>query len=134
MRKKIERIRRKRNVEDIGICFEPLEPRLLLSGSWGAGVDNPSPDPQPNTQGDFTQETAVLFESTGTSGVDALQQSKSQPGTGTLVDILASAPAIDEFTAFSPVKEAAPSEGQAAPATSDTHTASVDDVERQRIA
>ena len=124
----IERIRRKRNAEDIGICFEPLELRLLLSGSWGAGVDNHSPDPQPNTQGDFTQETAVLFESTGTSGVDVLQQSKSQPGTGTLVDILASAPAIDEFTAFSPVREAAPSEGQAAPAPSDTHTASVDDV------
>ena len=131
MRKKIERIRKKRNAKDIGICFEPLEPRLLLSGSWGAGMENPSPDSQLNTQGDFTQETAVLFESTGTSGVDALQQSKSQPGTGTLVDILAAAPAIEEFAAADPVPETASSEDQALPASSETQTTPLDNAELQ---
>jgi len=84
MRKKVGRNKRKQNTEDIGICFEPLEPRVLLSGSWGAGVDSSSLDSQPNVQGDFTQETGVLFESTGTSGMDALQQKQSQPETGRL--------------------------------------------------
>jgi hypothetical protein len=130
MRKKIERIRRKRNAEDIGICFEPLDPRLLLSGSWGAGMDNPSPDPQPNTHGNFTQESGVLFESTGTSGMDALQQKQSQPETGTIVDMLALVPAIDEFPATSPVQETASSENQATPASSDTHITPLDNAER----
>jgi len=120
----------KRAAEDIGICFEPLEPRVLLSGSWGAAVASPSPDLNPNTQGDFTQETAALFETTGTCGMDALQQKQSQPQTGTIVDILALAPAIDEFPATSPVQETASSENQATPASSDTHTTPIDNAER----
>ena len=45
MREMVERIKRKRNAENIGICFEPLEPRLLLSGSWGAGkTELPNPE------------------------------------------------------------------------------------------
>jgi len=32
---------------------------------------------KPNTQGDFTQETGVLFESTGTSGKDACNKTKA---------------------------------------------------------
>ena len=83
-------------------------------------MDNPSPDPQPNNQDGFTQESGVLFESTGISGVDALQQKQSQPQTGTIVDILASAPAIEEFAAADPAPEAAISEGQTPPASSDT--------------
>ena len=118
MRKMVGRNKRRRTAECIGVCFEPLEPRLLLSGSWAAGVDNPSPDPQPNNQDGFTQESGVLFESTGTSGVDALQQKQSQPQTGTIVDILASAPAIEEFAAADPAPEAAISEGQTPPASS----------------
>ena len=128
MRKMAGRNKRRRTAECIGVCFEPLEPRLLLSGSWAAGVDNPSPDPQPNNQDGFTQESGVLFESTGISGVDALQQKQSQPQTGTIVDILASAPAIEEFAAADPAPEAAISEGQTPPAPSGTPTASVDDV------
>ena len=120
MRKMVGRNKRRRTAECIGVCFEPLEPRLLLSGSWAAGVDNPSPDPQPNNQDGFTQESGVLFESTGISGVDALQQKQSQPQTGTIVDILASAPAIEEFAAADPVLEKATSDGQAPLASSDT--------------
>ena len=128
MRKMVGRNKRRRTAECIGVCFEPLEPRLLLSGSWAAGMDNPSPDPQPNNQDGFTQESGVLFESTGISGVDALQQKQSQPQTGTIVDILASAPAIEEFAAADPAPQAAISEGQTPPAPSGTPTASVDDV------
>ena len=131
MRKKIERIRRKRNAKDIGICFEPLEPRLLLSGSWAAGMESPSPDLQLNTRSDFTQETGVPFDSAGASGVEALQQSKSQPGIGTIVDILAAAPAIEEFAAADPVPETASSEDQALPASSETETTPLDDADAQ---
>ena len=42
-----------------GICFEPLEPRLLLSGSWGAGIDMPSPDSSAHTEGGFEHEATV---------------------------------------------------------------------------
>lgn len=129
MRKMVGRNKRKQNTEDIGICFEPLEPRVLLSGSWGAAVASPSPDLNPNTQGDFTQETAALFETTGTCGMDALQQKQSQPQTGTIVDILALAPAIDEFPATSSVQETASPENQATPASNDTHTTPLDNPE-----
>ena len=131
MRKMVGRNKRRRTAECIGVCFEPLEPRLLLSGSWAAGMDNPSPDPQPNNQDGFTQETGVLFEGTGTSGMDALQQKQSQPQTGTIVDILASAPAIEEFAAADPAPEAAISEGQTPPASSGTQTTPLDDPELQ---
>ena len=92
MRKNIKRIRKKQNAKDIGVCFEPLEPRLLLSGSWGAGVDVPSPDSQPNSHGGFTQETVLLSENTGGSRTDALTQNQSVPDAGALVDVLAQAP------------------------------------------
>ena len=61
MLRKGQRIRKKRNALDIGICFEPLEPRLLLSGSWGAAIDSPSPDSDANTQGDFAQDTVAFY-------------------------------------------------------------------------
>ena len=129
MRKKIERIRRKRNAEDIGICFEPLEPRLLLSGSWAAGAESASLDPQPTVQGDFTQETASLFENAGITGMHALQQDQSQPQTGRIVDILAQASAIEEVASVEPDPETASSADQTAPAGSDARTTSPEDAD-----
>ena len=118
MRKKIKRIRIKQNDKEIGVCFEPLEPRLLLSGSWGTGVDAPSPDSQQNTHSGFAQETVLLSENTGGSGTDALTQNQSVPVTGALVDVLAQAPPLNGFGAAGPVPEAPSTSDQTA--TGDT--------------
>ena len=42
-------IRKKHCASPAGICFEALEPRLLLSGSWGAGVEASPAESQANT-------------------------------------------------------------------------------------
>ncbi len=99
MRKKVERIRNKRNGPDVGIRFEALEPRLLLSGSWGAGADGPSPDTQASTPGDFSTTTVTLAEGPDTFYSDALFQNQHTLGTGTYVDVLAEAPVLDAFQA-----------------------------------
>jgi hypothetical protein len=116
MRKLMEWIRRKRSTEPIGVCFEPLEPRLLLSGSGGAGAESESADSQPDIQAESVQEAGLLFESTGTTGAHILQQTQSQPETGTIVDTLSLAPAIEEIGAADHAPEAASSDSQAAPA------------------
>ena len=83
----------------IGICFEPLEPRLLLSGSWGAGIEVSSPDLQSNAHSNFAQQTVTLAENTGVSRTDALAQNQNAPGTGALVDVLSQAPVLNAFDA-----------------------------------
>ena len=120
MRKKIKRIRIKQNAKDIGVCFEPLEPRLLLSGSWGAGVDAPSSDSQQNTHGGFAQETVVFSKNTVGSGADALIQNQSVPESGALVDVLAQTSPLNAFAAAGPVPKAPSTLDQTATITGDT--------------
>ena len=101
-----------------GVCFEPLEPRLLLSGSWGAGVDAPSHDSQTSTHGGFTQETVVISEITVGSGTDTQHQNPRQ--TAVHVDLLAQAPVLNAVNAADPVLEAPSTADLVAPATGDT--------------
>ena len=102
----------------IGVCFEPLEPRLLLSGSWGAGVDAPSHDSQTSTHGGFTQETVVVSEITIGSATDIQHQNPRQ--TAVLVDLLAQASVLNAVNAADPVLEKPSTTDQAAPATGNT--------------
>ena len=95
MLKKGQKIRKARNALGIGICFEPLEPRLLLSGSWGVGIDTPSQDSEVHTQSDFAQDTVAFIESTTTSIRAGQNQDQNASGTGSLVDVLSQARALD---------------------------------------
>jgi CSLREA domain-containing protein len=104
--KKGQLIRKQRCATPNGVCFEPLEPRLLLSGSWGAGVDVPSHDSQASTHGGFTQETVVISENIAGSGTDALTQTQTVPGTLALVDVLSQAPVLSAVNAVDRVLEA----------------------------
>jgi hypothetical protein len=122
--------RRKRHASVLGICFEPLEPRLLLSGSWGAAMDSPAPAGPPVTQSDFAQQTVAIHESPGTFGVDGLQQNKSQLDARLVVDILASTPAIGEFRAVNAVSGMASSTDQETPASSDACTPPLNEADR----
>ena len=78
MLKKGKRIRKKHSALAVGICFEPLEPRLLLSGSWGAGVDASSEESQANAPGGFGQETVALHADAGLSDPQAWQHHRLQ--------------------------------------------------------
>jgi VCBS repeat-containing protein len=95
MRKKSVNGRRERHASNTGICFEALEPRLLLSGSWGAAVDGPSPNTQANTPNDFNQDTVALYDATGSTATDTQLQSP-QVDVG-FIDLLADAPALNLF-------------------------------------
>ena len=101
----------------IGICFEPLEPRLLLSGTWGAGVDASPAGSQANAHGGFTQETVVISENTLGSATDTQRQNPRQ--TAVYVDLLAQAPVLNAVNAADPVLEAPTNSDQAAPAAGD---------------
>ncbi|MDJ0830713.1 MAG: DUF4347 domain-containing protein, partial [Desulfobacterales bacterium] len=68
------------------ICFEPLEPRLLLSGSWGTGADTPGPD----EQGSNTKATVLPQSIAEASRIQSDHQSNDQ--TIGAVDLLAQAP------------------------------------------
>ena len=113
---------------EAGVCFEPLEPRLLLSGSWGAGMDAPSLDSQSNTHGNFGPETVTLSEGPDAFGSDALLRNQHALGTGTFVDVLANAPVLDAFDtasaadAIEPVIEATPTSNQTTAETGETAT------------
>ena len=61
MPKKVECAREAQDSLDIGIYFEPLEQRLLLSASWEGGVDTPSPDLQKDTQSTIATEADAFF-------------------------------------------------------------------------
>ena len=88
------------DVYDIGIFFEPLEPRLLLSGSMEAGIDSPSPDSFQNTQTDVTQESVAIGDIAndlsliGSPGGDAYHWSRSRtvPLRESLASIASSPP------------------------------------------
>ena len=128
MRKNTKRIRLKQNAKDIGIFFEPLEPRLLLSGSWGAGVDAPSPDSSSGSTGSFGPKTVTLSASPEAFGSDALLRNQHALGTGTFVDVLANAPVLDAFDTASaadaaePVIEAISTSNQTTAETGETAT------------
>ena len=97
MLKKMPWVRRKHHASPLGICFEPLEPRLLLSGSWGAGIEAPAPDGLPGGENDFAQKAAAIYESADTSGGGVQHQGQHPPGAAAMVDILAQLPTLDEF-------------------------------------
>ena len=133
--KKGQRIRKQRHATPNGVCFEPLEPRLLLSGSWGAGVDAPSHDSQTSTHGGFTQETVVISEITIGSEADTQHQNPRQ--TAVHVDLLAQAPVLNAVNAVDPVPEAPSTPDQAAPAAGNTPTNSTEsdsDMQPDRVA
>ena len=133
--KKGQRIRKQRHATPNGVCFEPLEPRLLLSGSWGAGVDAPSHDSQTSTHGGFTQQTVTLSENpdasiTGTQNLNPRQ-------TAVHVDLLAQAPVLNAVNAVDPVLEAPLPSEQAALATGNSSangTGSESDTQLDRVA
>ena len=83
---KDHRIRNKRHTLAVGVCFEPLEPRLLLSGSWGAGVDASPADSQASTPDKRGAEAVALH-------ADA-RISDQQQMLGR-IDLLAQAPAFN---------------------------------------
>ena len=122
--KKISRrvpwLRKKRHAAPIGVCFEPLEPRLLLSGSWGGGLEVSSPDIQSNAHGNFAQQTVTFSENIAGFGTDALNQNQTVSGTGVLVDVLAQAPVLNAVNAADPVLEAPSASNEAAPAAGNT--------------
>ena len=89
-----------------GICFEALEPRLLLSGTWGAVVDGTDPNSQSNTCGGFIQETVLPSENTGGSEKVTLTQTQNAPAAGAIVDILAQTSPLTAFDAADSVPEA----------------------------
>ncbi len=95
MLKKVTRIRKEPQELPIGICFEPLEPRLLLSGSWGAGAEAASPDSQANSDGSSGMDTVTISNAPEGIGLDALSQNQHVLGVGTFIDVLADAPALN---------------------------------------
>ena len=108
-----------RNIEhkpSAGICFEPLEPRLLLSGTWGAGVDASPADSQANTPGGSGQDTAVLHADSGISDLQVLQQHRLQ--TIGRIDLLANAPVLNAFPAGESLENADHGAATADPASS----------------
>ena len=127
--KKRQWIQKKRPASAFGICFEPLEPRLLLSGSWGAGMDSPAPDGLPGGENDFAQKAAAIYESAGTSGGGVQHQGQNLLGATAMVDILAQLPKLDEFGSgpVDPIPDDASTVDKTALATLDTLTKPLDD-------
>jgi hypothetical protein len=83
-----ESLRKGRQSFNASTCFELLEPRLLLSGSWGTGADTPSRDEQDtHTQATVLPESAAEAFHTQTD-----QQNNDQ--TTSVVDLLAQAPSL----------------------------------------
>ena len=84
---------------EIGICFEPLEPRLLLSGSWGTGVEASSADSQSATESGFGANIVTISDGPEAIGLNALSQNQHALGVGTFVDVLADAPVLNSLNA-----------------------------------
>ena len=101
---KAQSIRKKHSASPAGICFEPLEPRLLLSGSWGAGVEASPADSQANTPGERGRETVALHADAGLSDPQAWQQHRLQ--IIGRVDLLANAPVLNAFPAGEAIGDA----------------------------
>ena len=123
MRKK-KRIR-ERHLLKAGICFEALEPRLLLSGSWGAIVDGSGPDTPSDSHGGFTRASMVFHADTdiNTTGSENRHLTpRSLHG-----DLLSRAPALN--TLFNPIPDLDVSSASipAAPDTEATISSSLDE-------
>ena len=82
-----------RHLQNAGICFEALEPRLLLSGSWGAVVDAPGPDTPFDAHGGLAQGTVMFHSDASISGAGNVQVNLT-PASGR-VDLLSRAPALN---------------------------------------
>ncbi len=136
MGKKRRKIKIKRHSGDVGICFEPLEPRLLLSGSPGAGAEGPGPDSQADGQNPFAQETVERFHPTDIADPNGLTHSQSVPGTGAVVDVLAQAPPLKpidsddtaDAVGTEPAAEVLPNAGPTAFAPTDPSSTAIEDV------
>ena len=69
-----------------GICFEPLEPRLLLSGSWGTTVASPDSESQSHSQEGLSRQSLQIDAGAGIFGHQAQNHSQQlQPGA---IDLL----------------------------------------------
>ena len=74
MPKELKRARQAQSSLDIGVYFEPLECRLLLSGSWdGAVIDNQFQDSQQPSQHFVEAEYFTFCEQDTTTVPDLLQ-------------------------------------------------------------
>jgi hypothetical protein len=93
MRKKTKKCLGDRHLSKAGICFEALEPRLLLSGSWGAVVDSSGPETQTDVHGGLTKGSVAFHVEAGFSG-SANAQVNLTPGSGH-VDLLSRTPALN---------------------------------------
>ncbi len=89
------RIKRAYQSNSVGILLEPLEPRLLLSGSWGAGVEASPAESQANEPGGLGQDIAVLHADANISDPQSWQQHRLQ--IIGRVDLLANAPVLNGF-------------------------------------
>ncbi len=85
--------RGKRMTAASGICFEPLEPRLLLSGSWGSGAEAPTADTQSTPGSEIAPAGADFHLDRGHADAAANQDS------GPVIDLLAQAPALNAYQA-----------------------------------
>jgi hypothetical protein len=95
----VKKPRRKREYQSnsVGILLEPLEPRLLLSGSWAAGVDASPADSQANTPGGGIHETVTLHAVADISHSQMSQHHRLQ--LVGRIDLLANAPVMNAFSA-----------------------------------
>ena len=125
MRKKQKKGSRERHLSKAGICFEALEPRLLLSGSWGVVVDGSGPDTQADSHGSLTQGSMVFHADTDITGVGSEDRSLT-PGSSR-VDLLSLAPAFNTPSNPVPALDASPASIPAAPVTDDTTAMALSD-------
>ena len=103
-----------------GICFEALEPRLLLSGSWGAVVDGPGADAQADAHGGLTLKSLMSHAEVGFSGAGNAQDNLT-PGSGR-VDLLTQVPALNTLGKVVPALDASSASIPAAPFNDGTST------------
>ena len=100
-----------------GILLEPLEPRLLLSGTWGTGEGPAAGDPTTVDNGS-NQDTVVANRET--------EAAPTAAADGT-VDLLGEAPALSLFGTAVPAAEGAVlSDSSAAPAETSEAAAAAD--------
>ena len=103
--KKGQLIRKQRCATPNGVCFEPLEPRLLLSGSWGAGVDAPSHDSQRAPTA--ASPRRPWWSPRTSSAPERIPSTKPKPcQTAVQVDALSQAPVLSAVNAVDRVLEA----------------------------
>ena len=95
MLKNLKRILKLPENTNFGICFEPLEPRLLLSGSVEGGIDSPSPNTFQNLQTDSTQETVAIGAVENDLALNGKYLSETSLNSSKLNEILKELPALD---------------------------------------